>query len=402
MGAVELREHELSELHAGNPTHCLVHVDQALVNQLDRDPEGGTGGALADAGLQHPELAALDGELDVAEVLVVALEVTHDAHELLVRLRLELAEVGQRQRVPDAGDDVLALRALQVVAVHADRAGGRVAGERHAGAGVLAGVAEDHRLDVDSSAEVAGDAFLAAVKLGAGGVPGPEHGLDCAHQLRDRLLREVVAVVCVDLLIPLDQKLQVFGGDLDVHGHTAGHHRVLKRVREQLAVDLKDRLAVHLDQAPVGVPREARVAGDRGQAVDGDIVQADVQDRLHHARHAELGTRADRQQQRVLVVAELAAHLLFERGHGGVDLIHQPGRVVTVGQVLTAGLGGDREARRNRDPQLRHLGEVGPLAAEEVLLTLVTFGKCVHQLLGHGAHSARIRPCCAWPSHPNR
>ena len=35
------------------------------------DPERGGRGALADPGLQHPQLAALDGELDVAQVPVV-------------------------------------------------------------------------------------------------------------------------------------------------------------------------------------------------------------------------------------------------------------------------------------------------------------------------------------------
>ena len=54
--------------------HGLVHLDQALVDHVDRDAERRLGGALADARLQHPQLAALDGELDVAHVAVVALE----------------------------------------------------------------------------------------------------------------------------------------------------------------------------------------------------------------------------------------------------------------------------------------------------------------------------------------
>ena len=57
-----------------HPAQRLVEVDQALVDQLRRDPERRLGGALADPGLQHPELAALDGELDVAQVAVVLLE----------------------------------------------------------------------------------------------------------------------------------------------------------------------------------------------------------------------------------------------------------------------------------------------------------------------------------------
>ena len=141
---VEAGEHQLGELGAVDPLERLGLVDQALVDELGGDPEGGAGGALADPGLQHPQLAALDGELDVAEVLVVVLQGLHDLHELVVRRLVDLLELGERHGVADAGDDVLALRVLQVVAVDALVAGGRVAGEGDAGAGVGAEVAEDH------------------------------------------------------------------------------------------------------------------------------------------------------------------------------------------------------------------------------------------------------------------
>ena len=47
-------------------------------------------------------------------------------------------------------------------------AGGGVAGERDAGAGVVALVAEHHRLDVDRGAEVVGDVLHAAVVAAPG------------------------------------------------------------------------------------------------------------------------------------------------------------------------------------------------------------------------------------------
>ena len=47
--------------------------DQSFVGKLDCDANGGLGGALGVAGLQNPQLAALDGELDVLNVAVVAL-----------------------------------------------------------------------------------------------------------------------------------------------------------------------------------------------------------------------------------------------------------------------------------------------------------------------------------------
>ena len=65
--------------------------------------------------------------------------------QLVVRRLVDLLEVGERDGVADAGDDVLALGVLEVVAVDALRAGRRVAGERDAGAGVHAEVAEHHR-----------------------------------------------------------------------------------------------------------------------------------------------------------------------------------------------------------------------------------------------------------------
>ena len=56
----------------------LVRVDQALRLHLGGDADGGHAGALAVAGLQHPEAAVLDGELDVLHVLVVGLEALAD------------------------------------------------------------------------------------------------------------------------------------------------------------------------------------------------------------------------------------------------------------------------------------------------------------------------------------
>ena len=112
------------------------------------------------------------------------------AQQLVVRRLVDVAEVGQADGVADAGDDVLALRVLQVVAVHALGAGGRVAGEGDAGAGVHAEVAEHHRLDVDRGAEVVGDPLLAAVEPRAVGVPRVEDGAHREVELLARVLRE--------------------------------------------------------------------------------------------------------------------------------------------------------------------------------------------------------------------
>ncbi|CAN4051079.1 HTH-like domain-containing protein, partial [Dysosmobacter welbionis] len=113
---------------------------------------------------------------------------------------------------PDAGHHVLALGIGQELTEQLLLAGGGVAGEGHAGAAVVAHVAEGHGLDVDGGAPGVGDVVVPAVHVGAGVVPGAEHGLDGAHQL----LLGVGGEVCADLGLVLGlelagQLLQVVG-----------------------------------------------------------------------------------------------------------------------------------------------------------------------------------------------
>ena len=257
---------------------------------------------------------------------------------------------GERDRVADAGHHVLALGVLQVVAVDALVAGGGVAGEGDAGARVGAQVAEDHRADVDGGAQVARDALLSAVELRAVGVPGVEDRVDGEVHLLARVLREVPAGLGLDDLLELgDELLEVAGLQLGVDRDLLGRLRRLQRVLEELALDAEDRLAEHLDEAAVGVPREAVVAGLLGQALHRLVGEADVEDRVHHAGHRELRAGADRHQQGVVGLAELLAHALLQRVEVRTHLVTQRRRLLAAVQVDLAGLGGDREARRDRE-----------------------------------------------------
>ena len=125
--------------------------------------------------------------------LVVALHAVGDLGELPVDLGRALLEGRDRLRRADAGHHVLALRVHQELAVELLLAGGGVAGEGHAGARVVAHVAEDHRLHVDRGAEVVRRSLLVAVVDGAAAVPGEEDGHDGAAQLLVGVGREVLA-----------------------------------------------------------------------------------------------------------------------------------------------------------------------------------------------------------------
>ena len=67
-----------------------------------------------------------------------------------------------------------------------------------------------------------------------------------------------------------------------------------------LRLEAEDDVAVHLHEAAIAVPGEAFVAGLLDEAAQGRFVEADVEDGVHHARHADAGAGAAGDQQRIL------------------------------------------------------------------------------------------------------
>ena len=294
-------------------------------------------------------------------------ELVHDSAQLVVDRLIDVLKVGQGQGVADTCNDVFALCVLEVVAVHTGVAGGGVAGEAHAGAGVFAHVAKDHGADVDCGAQVVGDALTATVDAGTFGVPGTEDGLDGHVHLGARILREFFTGLLVDDgLEDIDQALEVFGGELSIALNAAFLLHVVQSVGEEIAFDIQNGLAEHLDQSTVGVPCETLVATDSSKTVDGFVVQTDVEDGFHHAGHGELCARADRDKQRILGIAQLATHFFFDLakcdGHFSIETF---GGLAVV-QVDAARFGGNCESGRNRQAELRHLCQVRTLTSEQV------------------------------------
>ena len=174
--AIEDRGEQLVELVGRVAQDGGFPVDELFLDHVHGELEGGEGGALAVAGLEHEDLAVLDGELEVLHVLEVLLERRADVVQFRVGGGHFLRELGDRFGGAHAGDDVFALGVDEEFAVELLLAVGRVAGERHAGAGVVAGVAVDHGLHVDGGAPLGGDVVFAAIDDGAVVHPGTEHG----------------------------------------------------------------------------------------------------------------------------------------------------------------------------------------------------------------------------------
>ena len=288
------RVQELIELLRLDTLYGGPAVDQSFICQVDRDSDGRGAGALACARLEHVQRAALDCELHVLDIFVVTLQSMRDLGELLVDLRHVALHLRDRTRRADAGHDVLALRVDQVLTIQRRLAGGWVAREGDAGGGVIAHIAEDHRLDVDSGAEVVRNPVQAAIVDCAPTVPGAEYRGDRLAQLLLWILGKL------DTLGLPDNRLEPFGDLGQLLGRQIGilpatlALRLIHDVLELLALDAEHDLAEELDEAAVGIGREARIVGQPGQPLARLLVQAQVEHRVHHAGHGELRAGAYR------------------------------------------------------------------------------------------------------------
>ena len=268
---IERGMEQLVERGGIDPEHRLLLADQAFADHVDGDAQRRLGGALAGAGLQHPERAALDRELDVLHVAIVALEQVEDpgqlgehvGHRLFHRRRLGAGALARSQRQilrgADAGDDVLALGVDQIFAIISALAGGGIAGEGDAGRRGLAHIAEHHRLDVDRGAPVAGDMVDAAIGPGALRLPGAEHRADRAPELIVHVLREGPAPKLLDqLAVAPRQPLPVGRLELGVEMDALVLLGDLERLLERAVIEAQDDVGIHLDEAAIAVPGEAR------------------------------------------------------------------------------------------------------------------------------------------------
>ena len=127
-------------------------------------------------------------------------------------------------------------------------------------------------------------------------------------------------------------------------------------------------IAVHLQEAPIRIPGETRVARFFCNHADNLVVHPEVEDRIHHSRHGIACTRSHGNKQRPLFVAEFFAHRLLNLRERCRDLRLQFTRVSAVVIVkVAANLCCDCESRRDRQAYARHLVEICAFAAEQRL-----------------------------------
>ena len=320
-----------------------------------------------------------------------------DGAEFLVGGGHHLCQAGDGVGGAHTGHHVLALGVHEEFAVEFIGAGGGVAGEGHAGAGFIAGVAEHHALHVHGGAPLAGDAVFLAVGDGAFVLPGAEYGADGTLQLVPRAGGEHLAGALEHQgLEAAHQFLVILGGELGV-GDVLAVALVLEGVDDAfeglhvlvfVLLHTHHHVAVHLHKAAVAVPGKARVAGGLGHGGHGVIIQAEVQDGIHHAGHGFAGTGAHGDEQGHLHgVAELAAHQgLHLRDaflHAGIKFCGVGAAVVV---VVGADFCSDGEAWGYRQADAGHFGQVCALATEQGLHAAVAIGGSAAEMIHYLIH----------------
>ncbi len=133
-------------------------------------------------------------------------------------------------------------------------------------------------------------------------------------------------------------------------------------------------VTVHLDESPVAVEGETLVRHLR-EPDDRVVVEPEIEHRIHHAGHRCAGAGSDGDQQRTLGIPEAEIHQLLDVGQCREDVgLDRRGKPLTAPIEVRADIRRDRESRRYRDPERRHLRQVRALAAEDLLHPRMAIG----------------------------
>ena len=385
--------------------HRFFLRDQLLVGHVHCDAEGCRGRALTGARLQHVQRAFLQRELHVLHVAVVLLKCYSNPLELHVCLRHDLCQFAQVYRRAYARHDVFALCVGQIIAVENLLAGTRVACKAHARPGVVAGVPEHHLLHVHRCAQQPGDLFHPAVGDCLFRHPRSKHRANCAPQLLQRIFRKWLSGLfqVVGLVLP-DQFFPAAGRHCGIFLHAQPLPHRPQLVLQVFLGHAHRHGGKHLHEAPIRVVGKTLVAGHLGDALHGFVIQAQVQDRLHHARHRARRAGTHAHQQRVVGIAELFLRHLFQPGDVVNHLLLEFRRVLLVVLVeVIAGFRRDGETRGDGQTDFGHLGQTCSLAAEQIAPFAVAFRfSCTKEIdpLFHGTLSCfSLRLLARYASH---
>ena len=287
-----------------------------------------------------------------------------DIHKGVISVRDFSFQTFNLGSIANAGHHVFTLGIDKVFAEHLILASLRIARESDARAGVIAHIAENHSLDIDSGAERVRDVLAAAVINRALGVPRTKYCLDSVLHLHQWVLWEVEAHLALDNLFKLvGQILPIGRVQLSIELDALLGFIAIQNIVKRFIRDAKHNAAKHLHQAAVRICHEAFVAGEGNHTLGSFVVHADIEDSVHHAGHGELGARAAGNQQWILRVAKNLTGFLFYGFQRVQSLLPHPFREFIRFLIRIARFSRNREARGNRNANPHHLSQVRALTA---------------------------------------
>ena len=316
-----------------NPREGFVARDLAVLGHIDCNFQCGPRRPLTRPGLQHPQLALLHGKLNVLHIAVMAFEGHKGLGELRVNIRQSFfhrrrgfahifpRDLGQRLRRADTRHDIFALRIDQELAVIFIRARGRIARKGDARCRGLAHITKDHRLNVHSRTPSSRNIIKAAVNHRAVIHPATKNGVDCALELILWVLREIAAKRAFCRVFKLvNHNRPIISGHFRIEHIALIIFVVFDDVFIGVVMHTQHDVRIHGDEAAVAIERKAAIARELGQTFNSVVIQAQIQNRIHHPRHRRPRARAHRHQQRIGGVAEFFACQLFNMANPARDL----------------------------------------------------------------------------------
>ena len=365
---VELRVEQHIESLCIDLKKCFFLVDHAFVDKVASDADCSRCGTLTVSCLKHEEFALFNCEFHILHVFVVIFQSLANVLELFINVRENFCHLGDRHRGANACDDVFALCVHKELAHEAFFAGCGVTSECNACAAIVAHVAERHHLHVDCGTPAVRDIVVHTVNVCARVVPAAENCFDCLEELFLRIGREVLTelslVLCFELFCEF---VEIVCAELDVLSDAAIFFHLVDEFFKVFLADFHNDVGEHLDETSVAVPSPSGIAGFLCEHVHDLLVETEIENGVHHARHRRSCARADGYEKRIFCIAEFLAGDCFEF----LNIIHDFGfdgivDVSAVFIVLSARFRRDGESLRNGKTDVGHFCEVCTFATEKL------------------------------------
>ena len=278
-------------------------------------------------------------------------------------------------RSTDTGNHVFTLCINQILAIEKVLTGSSIAAEANTRSRALAHITEYHSLNAYGSTPFVRNSLHLTIQNSTFVHPGVEYSTNGTPQLLVGTSREVFSGLFFHRSLELlHEFLKVFHLKLVIQLHAFSMFHLFYNSLERVYIFLVHRfhaqhhVAIHLHETTVRVPCKACIARLARQAFHHFVIQAKIQDSVHHARHGSARTRTYGNQQRILHITEFGTHQCFHMGNGLFNFILQQSNDFILPHFIIFRTNFCRycKARRNRNPYKVHFCKVGTFPTQKV------------------------------------